>query len=444
MSRDAIEVIDAEGGYRADADTQYVPHGYKRTVAGIIPEDWEAWPVGSMGGVITGKALAAYAPGQQRPYLRTKNVLDGRIDIDDVLTMPMTDAQFEHFRVRLGDVLLNEGQSLELVGRCAIYRGEYPQPCAMQNQLLRFRATQGVSAEFAGHLFRHAQRTGIFARIALQTTSIAHLGTTRFALLKLPWPKTEEEQRAIAEALSDVDRLLGALESLIDKKRAIKQAAMQQLLTGKTRLPGFSGEWETKRIDELAIVDPENLSTTTDPGFAFHYISLEQVDAGRLLAVAEEVFQSAPSRARRILRHGDVLMSTVRPNLMAHLHFKSQVTNAICSTGFSVLRVRPDRADAGYLCAHLFGHVINNRIEKILAGSNYPAISGRDVRMLKLPCPPTIAEQTAIATVLSEMQAEITALEARRDKTIAIKQGMMQQLLTGRVRLLTPAEATTC
>jgi type I restriction enzyme S subunit len=158
-----------------------------------------------MGEVVTGKALAVRAPGKQRPYLRTKNVFDGRIDIEDVLTMPMTDAQFEHFGVVRYDVLLNEGQSLELVGRCAIYRDEYPGPCAIQNQLLRFRAGTGVSAEFASHLFRYSQQTGVFARVALQTTSIAHLGGSRFARLLLPWPKTEEEQRAIAEALSDVE-----------------------------------------------------------------------------------------------------------------------------------------------------------------------------------------------------------------------------------------------
>jgi len=250
MGSDAMQVREAAPGYGVEARAQDVPLGYKRTDVGVIPEDWEPWPVGRMGEVITGKALAVNAPGVQRPYLRTKNVFDGRIDIGDVLRMPMTDAEFDRFRVLDGDVLLNEGQSLELVGRCAIYQGEYPQPCALQNQLLRFRARAGTSSEFAAHMFRYAQQTGVLARIALQTTSIAHLGGSRFERLRLPWPVEEGEQRAIAEALSDVDGLIGALEALIAKKRHIKQAAMQQLLTGKTRLPGFSGEWETKRLGD--------------------------------------------------------------------------------------------------------------------------------------------------------------------------------------------------
>jgi type I restriction enzyme S subunit len=198
--------------------------------------DWDVVAVHQIGEVVTGKALAVHAPGKQRPYLRTKNVFDGRIDIEDVLTMPMTDEQFAHFRVRRGDVLLNEGQSLELVGRCSLYLDEYPEPCAMQNQLLRFRARKGVCPVFASYLFRYCQQTGVFARIALQTTSIAHLGGSRFEQLHFAWPHAEAEQRAIAEVLSDMDAEIAALEQQREKTRALKQAMMQELLTGKTRL----------------------------------------------------------------------------------------------------------------------------------------------------------------------------------------------------------------
>lgn len=401
-----------------------------------LPDGWELCPVGKMGEVVTGKALAKNAPGEQRPYLRTKNVFDGRIDIEDVLTMPMTDAEFEHFKVVVGDVLLNEGQSLELVGRCATYNDEYPRPCAIQNQLVRFRARRGVSEDFASHLFRYCQRTGVFAKIALKTTSIAHLGGKRFENLELPWPTDESEQKAIANALSDVDALLDGLDRLITKKRDLKQAAMQQLLTGKTRLPGFTGPWSRERLDALALIDPEALPSSTSPDFAFNYISLECVDSGRLLGASSEVFSTAPSRARRVLRHDDVLLSTVRPNLKAHLHFKSQILNAICSTGFAVLRAKPDHATPGYLYAHLFAHDVNTQIERILAGSNYPAIGSRDVRMLEVPCPPTRDEQESIANALGDMDAEIAALERRRAKTQDLKIAMMQELLTGRTRLV--------
>lgn len=229
-----------------------VKNEYKKTELGLIPDDWDICSVGSKGQVLTGKALAVKAPGKQRPYLRTKNVFDGRIDIEDVLMMPMTEEQFLQFSVRYGDVLLNEGQSLELVGRCAMYQGEYPEPCAIQNQLIRFRANRDVSALFASYVFRHCQQSGIFSRIALQTTSIAHLGGSRFKRLVLAWPNSEIEQRKIAEALNDVDALLDALNRLIAKKSDLKQAAMQKLLTGQIRLPGCDGDWEVKRLGEVA------------------------------------------------------------------------------------------------------------------------------------------------------------------------------------------------
>ena len=246
MGGEVPAVREALAVYAIEApEAERVPAGYKQTEARVTPEDWEILPVGSMGEVVAGKALAAKAPGLQRPYLRTKNVFDGRIDTeDDVLSMPMTDAEFARYELHDGDVLLNEGQTLELVGRCSIYQGEFPEPCAIQNQLIRFRARRGVSPEFAAHLFRYCQVTGVFSRIALQTTSVAHLGVSRFQKLTLAWPVSETEQRTIAAALSDVDALIAALDRLISRKRAVKNAAMQQLLTGNQRLPGFDGEWK--------------------------------------------------------------------------------------------------------------------------------------------------------------------------------------------------------
>lgn len=197
---------------------------------------WETKRVDEMGEVLAGKALNVHGPGRLRPYLRTKNVLDGRIDLDDVLEMPMTDAEFERFRVMKNDVLLNEGQSLDLVGRCSMYQDELSSPCAMQNQLLRFRARKHTSPAFAEHLFRYCQHTGVFSAIATQTTSVAHLGSTRFSSLRLLWPSDPAEQEAIATVLSDMDVEIAALEQRREKTRLLKQGMMQELLTGRTRL----------------------------------------------------------------------------------------------------------------------------------------------------------------------------------------------------------------
>ena len=199
----------------------------------------------------------------------------------------------------------------------------------------------------------------------------------------------------------------------------------------------FGGKWETRRLGDLVDIDPENLPANTDPDYEFNYISLEQVETGRLLGCTVEIFRTSPSRARRRLRRNDVLMSTVRPNLMGHLLFdfnNEQFTNAVCSTGFAVLRCKRNLSVPGFLFAHLFGPVVNKWIERVLAGSNYPAISSQDVAPIEIPCP-SIREQTAIAAVLSDVDRLIESLELLIAKKRAVKTAAMQQLLTGKTRL---------
>lgn len=191
--------------------------------------EWEVKRVDERGNVLAGKALAANAPGPMRPYLRTKNVLDGAIALSDVLTMPMTDAEFSRFEILDGDILLNEGQSLELVGRASIYRGEFGGRCAMQNQLLRFRSFPSTCPEFAAQAFRKCQKDGTFASVATKTTSVAHLGSSRFSALELPWPPTLPEQQRIASCLSSLDALITAEAQKLEALKTHKKGLMQQL-----------------------------------------------------------------------------------------------------------------------------------------------------------------------------------------------------------------------
>lgn len=200
--------------------------------------EWEMKRIDERGGVLAGKALAVNAPGPLRPYLRTKNVLDGAIDLSDVLTMPMTDAEFSRFEILDGDVLLNEGQSLELVGRASIYRGELGRRCAMQNQLLRFRAYPSTCPEFAAQAFRQCQKDGTFASIATQTTSVAHLGSTRFSALALTWPPSLAEQQHISTCLSSLDDLIAGQSEKIEALKTHKKGLMQQLFPPPTEAEG--------------------------------------------------------------------------------------------------------------------------------------------------------------------------------------------------------------
>ena len=260
---------------------------------------------------------------------------------------------------------------------------------------------------------------------------------TKGTLLNIEIPHLPlSEQRAIAEALSDVDGLLNALEALIAKKRAIKQATMQQLLTGKTRLPGFSGKWETKRLGEIALFfKGSSLFTKADMSLdgerrCIHYGELFTIYGEYISEVLhgtdrEETFFLSVSN--------DVLMpaSDVTPNGLATA---SCISESDIILGGDILVIRaPTEILNGVFLAYAI-KINRNQVMQLVTGTTVYHLYGRDMANFKFDLP-SIQEQNAIVRVLSDMDAEITALEQRRDKTRAIKQGMMQQLLTGKVRL---------
>ncbi|WP_024477216.1 restriction endonuclease subunit S [Arthrobacter sp. CAL618] len=251
-------------------------------------------------------------------------------------------------------------------------------------------------------------------------------------------PERREQQKIIA-ALNDADSFVMTLERLITKKQSIMQGMMQQLLTGKTRLPGFTGQWKNHSLSDLAVIDPEGLPSGTNAGELIDYISLEDVSRGLLLKSTRTTFRDAPSRARRVIRSMDVLFGTVRPNLQSHALYRGGLPRPIASTGFAVIRAIAERSDPKFLLGLIMSDLATAQIERIIAGSNYPAVSSRDVRGLSFTVP-DVQEQVAIGEALADFESEIGLLRVRLAKARAVKLGMMQQLLTGRA-VLQPAEA---
>ena len=151
----------------------------KHTPAGEIPVDWGWSKIGALGNVQTGRQKSPnFIKGSVRPYLRVANVYEGRLSLEDVKLMKVTDAEYEQYLLKNDDILLNEGQSLELVGRAAMYKGQ-PTNCCFQNTLIRFQLGESITPEFSLCIFHFFLHTGKFAAIASQTTSIAHLGSSR-------------------------------------------------------------------------------------------------------------------------------------------------------------------------------------------------------------------------------------------------------------------------
>lgn len=207
-------------------------------------------PVAATGEVQGGRQRSPHMiEGRVVPYLRVANVFDGYIDFSDINEMPFKQREIETFRLRPGDILLNEGQSVELVGRCAMY-ADGPEDCCFQNTLIRYRAGPQTDANFAIQLFRYCQAIGIFSRIAVKTNSIAHLGVSRFAELELPFPPLPE-QRKIAEILRTWDEAIEKLEALRAANLQRRVWMRTHLFAGRTRLPGYTGEWREVALGEV-------------------------------------------------------------------------------------------------------------------------------------------------------------------------------------------------
>ena len=256
--------------------------------------------------------------------------------------------------------------------------------------------------------------------------------------INIPIPPLLEQQK-IAKILSTWDKAISTTERLIENSTQQKKALMQQLLTGKKRLlddegKAFEGEFNQCRLNELVNIDKKSLGKNTPENYEFEYISLSDVSTGTISKSLERhVFNSAPSRARRIVKENDLLLAKVRPNLKGFAKARKEHDGFVASTGFAVLSAKKDVSN-DYVYHYLFSHHLTGQINALVVGSNYPAINSSDVGSLKILYP-TLDEQQKIATVLSNADREIELLEQQLADLQQEKKALMQQLLTGKKRV---------
>ena len=270
------------------------------------------------------------------------------------------------------------------------------------------------------------------------------LAYDKLNLISIPLPPLPEQQR-IAKALSDVDALISMSEKPIQKKKKIKQGAMQNLLTGKKRLPGFAKstnykqselgpipeDWEVKSLGEICVINPASSNIIPDE---FFYVDLESVCSGKLGKKQKIRRRNAPSRAQRQFEKNDILYQTVRPYQRNNLFVNFDSKNYIASTGYAIIRSN-NNVDSHYIYQIIH---LNNFVNIILdncTGTSYPAINPKFLKKIPVMIPKK-EEQAAIANVLSSMDKEIETLNTKLEKYRNLKTAMMQQLLTGKIRLV--------
>lgn len=398
-----------------------------------LDAEWRETTIGETSQFLTGFAFpsAGFSAAGVR-LVRGSNVKRAAIDWSPDIAQywPMRDSSLRAFELKDDDIVV--AMDGALVGRSYGRISKADLPAYLVQRVARLRGTsidQGLLYAWVGsdHFVQYVDSVKTH-------TAIPHISPRDIRAFPITVPRDLGEQGRIAKTLAAGDKLVAVLERLITKKQAIKQGMMQRLLTGKTRLPGFTADWTVKGLAELATVDPEALTSRTSPTAIIDYISLEDVSRGTLQSSSRLAFKNAPSRARRVVREMDVLFGTVRPNLQSHMIYVGGLTRPIASTGFSVVRATSGRADPRFLFYLLMSNVAAVQIDRIIAGSNYPAVTSGDVRRLWFEVP-DVREQVAIGATLADCDAELELLQLRLSKARAIKQGMMQQLLTGRTRL---------
>ena len=237
----------------SEPSAKYLVQQSPRAAAvGELPHDWalvKLIDVAEVRGGVAKNANVAISDPIEVAYLRVANVQDGYLDLGDVSKIKISKADLKRYSLLPGDVLMNEGGDLDKLGRGALWRGEI-ETCVHQNHVFSVRCKQQLLGDYLNVWTGSASARQFFLLAGKQTTNLASISKSSLGEMPVFLPRLEE-QRAIAAALSDVEALIAGLEKLIAKKRDLKQAAMQQLLTGQTRLPGFSGEWQAVTLNEV-------------------------------------------------------------------------------------------------------------------------------------------------------------------------------------------------
>jgi len=400
-----------------DVKQSPVPDGYKQTDVGVIPEDWEVVHIGSIASFSSGSGISvASLQGESsdnpvpvfggngvagftnRSILREPTVVVGRVG------------------QKCGEIYLTFG------------------PAWITDNALYPRVKH---CKYDIHFFALALNSAGLNDVKnrndlpLVTQTILHS-------VQIPWTRNVEEQTAIATALSDVDSLLDALDRLIAKKRDLKQAAMQQLLTGQKRLPGFGGEWEVKRIGTFTDCTAGGTPSTLVPSYWGG--SIPWMNSGELnLKLVEDVDGRVTEKGLNNSSTKMIPRKCVLIGLAGQGKTRGTVAmnlTELC-TNQSIAAIFPNSSFAPEYLYHNLDARYDELRELSSGDGGRGGLNLTIIKAIEVAFPP-LSEQTAIAAILSDMDAELSALEQRRDKTRAIKQGMMQELLTGKTRLVPP------
>ena len=435
-----------------------VKPGYKQTEVGVIPGDWEVKPANQLGAPVRGGSPRPagdprYFNGSYIPWLTVAaltNIPASQLVVSETATCLTEEGSLHSRTLTVGTLIIaNSGATLGVAKILGV------KCCANDGIAALLNLGTRISTHYLAHFIN--TKTSYLRDIVATGNGQPNLNTELIGNFKIPLPPTKAEQEAIAEALSDTDAFIESIEQLLAKKRQIKQGAMQELLTGKKRLPGFSGAgWNKTEVGDLPsdwrVVAIGLIAQVKTGPFGSSLHERDYVDDGTPIITVEHLGEDSVTHAnlpmvseadrRRLdaysLEQGDVVFSRV-----GSVDRNALVTAAESGWLFSgrLLRLRASSGvvHTKYLSYQFHSEPFKQRVRTVAVGQTMASLNTQILKRVLVALPP-VAEQTAIASILSDMDAEIAALGAKLAKARAIKQGMTQELLTGAIRL--PVDVT--
>lgn len=409
--------------------------GYKMTEVGVIPEDWEVKELSSISAIKSGKRLPkgslVTSSKTSYPYIRVIDMNMGYLNLSNIMYVPENvQPMISKYIISKNDIYISVAGTLGLVGKI---------PEELDGANLTENANRITEIQCNRDYLMYYMMSPLIQNVIEAERTIGaqpKLALQRIRDFYIVLPRDNREQTAIAAALSDVDSLISALTKKIEKKKAIKQGLMQQLLTGKKRLSGFNDKWKSMLLGDIAEVKdgthqtPQYVKSGGKPFYSVENVTAD--DFKNVKHISLEEHKALTSNYR--IEKGDVLMTRI--GSIGCCKYVDWDVDASFYVSLALLKIN-EKYDSKFI-SYLSN--IKSFKEEVMLNSLVFAIPQKinlgNISLIKVYIPTSKAEQTAIANILSDCDSEIAALEKKRDKYKEIKQGMMQQLLTGKIRLI--------
>ncbi len=408
----------------------------------VLPENWNIAKIKEITDTLQNGLSSNKKDDNGILQLRGNNITrNGDITLEDSVKIVIPN-NIDRYDVQKDDILFNNTNSAENIGKTAIFNGEY-QKYTFNNHITRIRVNRSkITPEWLYYILNWKKETGYFSQIGAGSTGLKRIKINDFKNIRIPVPHIMEQQR-ITKILSLIDKNTQQSIEIQEKTGKFRNSLLKQLLTKGIKNKEFKDSkigkipmlWNIKELGEITEINKESRNPKSEKDKEFYYIDIKSVESNTGVIKDARIIKGAeaPSRARRVVHYKDVIMSTVRPNLKAFAVIPKEYDGQISSTGFAVLTCK-DNILPQFLLYALFSNPSVDQYNKMVMGGSYPALNSSQVAKIKIPVP-EISEQEKIVDILLKTDNKFKLKDQRTKKLKKLKRGLMNDLLIGKKRV---------